>query len=72
MSGGRKCCCEESVKPLLKRNWSVIQYKYNQSAFNGYKYTPSDWSGLRCNRCKAHWRSRAEYVDKLFFREKTA
>lgn len=33
----------------------------NYSAFNGYHFTPSDWSELRCG-CRVRWRSNARYV----------
>lgn len=57
MSGGRACNC----KP---RNIEVLQRKCNHSAFNGYRYTPSDYSLVRCLKCGAVWRTKAKYVDK--------
>lgn len=29
------------------------------SAFNGYHYTPSDYSGVRCRTCGHLWRTKA-------------
>lgn len=65
MSGGTVCRCPESRKPLGERNWTVLDYKCNHSAFNGYRYTPSDWSKVRCNVCPAMWQTKAAYVDQL-------
>lgn len=62
MSGGTACKCEESKKPISERRWHVYQRLCNHSAFNGYHYTPSDWSSLGCARCHATWRTKADYV----------
>lgn len=45
----------------------VVQYKCNHSAFNGYAYTRSDYSQVRCTRpgCLGSWRTKAAYVDDL-------
>ncbi|GAB4327423.1 MAG: hypothetical protein Kow0037_00970 [Calditrichia bacterium] len=59
------CNCEERRKPVLKRNWVVTMRKYNCSAFNGYKRTPSDYSEVRCLRCGKVGRTKAQYVDQL-------
>ena len=47
--------------------WVAVQYKCNYSAFNGYSYTPSDYSTVRCDApgCGRVWRTRAAYVDSL-------
>ena len=37
----------------------------NYSAFNGYHFTPSDYSRLRCLDCGWHWRSRSPSVGLL-------
>jgi hypothetical protein len=34
----------------------------NHSAFNGYRRTPSDYSGLVCRSCGRVWRTKADYV----------
>lgn len=45
--------------------WVVIQRLGNASAFNGYHWTPSDYSCVRCPICPAHWRTKAAYVSSL-------
>ena len=65
MSGGAVCRCGESKKSITDRRWEVMQYKCNHSAFSGYKWTPSDWSSLRCEACGASWRTKADYVGQL-------
>ena len=65
MSGGPSCKCGEHKKPVTERNWVVVGRKCNYSAFNGYHWTPSDWSALCCHTCGQHWRTKADYVSKL-------
>lgn len=65
MSASFGCKCGEHLKPVEQRNWEVLKYKCNHSAFNGYKYTPSDYSTVVCNSCRACGRTKAAYVDKL-------
>lgn len=36
-----------------------MQRLCNHSAFNGYHYTPSDYSSIRCMTCGWHWRTKA-------------
>jgi hypothetical protein len=43
----------------------VTQRLCNHSAFNGYHYTPSDYSTVRCCQCGVHWRTKASYVRRL-------
>lgn len=62
---GVTCWCSERYKPVRERNWVVRARYCNYSAFNGYHYTPSDWSAVRCNACNAYWRTKALYVDRL-------
>lgn len=45
------------------RDVEVLQRKCSYSAFNGYRYAPSEYSTVRCRRCGAVWRTRAKYVD---------
>jgi hypothetical protein len=45
--------------------WAVIVRNGNYSAFNGYRFTPSDYSLVKCRSCGAHWRTRAGYVATL-------
>lgn len=35
----------------------------NYSAFNGYHFTPSDYSAVYCGACGTPWRTKAAYVD---------
>lgn len=37
----------------------------NYSKFNGSRYTPSSYSGIRCLNCRYPWRTRAAWVDDL-------
>lgn len=66
------CDCDEKKKPIEERDWSLLDYKCNHSAFNGYKRTPSDYSCVLCDSCGATWRTKAGYVDKLNMNEKGA
>lgn len=43
----------------------VVTRKANYSAFNGYHWTPSDYSALRCLECRYPWRSKADGVDAV-------
>jgi hypothetical protein len=47
--------------------WVVVARRCNYSAFNGYRWTPSDYSEVRCTRpdCLGRWRTKAKYVDAL-------
>jgi hypothetical protein len=50
-----------------RAHWRVIQRNGNASAFNGYHWTPSDYSAVRCTLpdCRRVWRTKAAYVDQL-------
>lgn len=48
-----------------RASWVVLQRKGNRSAFNGYHWTPSDYSACRCTGCGRVWRTRAAYVARL-------
>lgn len=65
MSGGYFCNCGERTLPVRERKWVVYQRRCNHSAFNGYRYTPSDWSSIGCLTCGNTWRTKAAYVDDL-------
>jgi hypothetical protein len=65
MSGGTACRCPEAEKPLTERAWVVSQRRGNQSAFNGYRWTPSEYSLVYCQKCHAMWRTKARFVDQL-------
>lgn len=57
MSGGSACRV-----PSHRSGWVVTARQRNYSAFNGYHYTPSDYSEVRCPACPARWRTSAAYV----------
>lgn len=59
------CKCGERKKPVSERQWGVSQRFCNHSAFNGYHYTPSDYSSIVCFVCWECWRTKAEYVYHL-------
>lgn len=61
MSSGVACEC----KPPDRANWVIVQYKCNHSAFNGWRYTPSAYSEIRCMKCRGLWRTKAKYVKTL-------
>lgn len=65
MSQGYTCKCPESKKPLEQRRWVVWQRNANRSAFSGYRVTSSDYSAIQCHACRATWRSKCKYVDRL-------
>ena len=65
MSGGNVCSCLERQNPIGERRWRVTARRCNYSAFNGYRWTPSDYSEVRCSVCRSFWRTKAQYVDKL-------
>jgi hypothetical protein len=54
-------CTDKDHKP----SWTVIVRNGNYSAFNGYRFTPSAYSLVKCRSCGAHWRTRAAYVAGL-------
>jgi len=57
--------CKEREKPIRDRAWRVLQRYCNHSAFNGYHYTSSEWSTVRCLSCRAVGRTKANYVAEL-------
>lgn len=65
MSGGEACKCPERQKPVGERRWECWAYKCNHSAFNGYRYTPSDYSSVHCVACNALWRTKADWAGEL-------
>lgn len=65
MSQPFSCSCPERKKPVRERLWVVLQRLCNHSAFNGYHYTPSDYSTVECLSCGRVGRTKAAYVDRL-------
>lgn len=65
MSQGTACKCPESKKPIGERRWFVLMRNGNASAFNGYRWTYSDYSCLQCHACGTVWRTKAGYVAQL-------
>jgi hypothetical protein len=48
-----------------QEHWAVVQRNGNASAFSGYRWTPSAYSGVRCTECGRYWRTKAGYVRYL-------
>lgn len=46
-------------------HWVVFARNGNHSAFNGYNWTPSAYSAVRCRHCGRRWRTKANYVRHL-------
>jgi hypothetical protein len=58
----------EHVTPCMRDHrgaWTVVHRECNFSAFNGYHYTPSDYSLVLCGTCGRRWRTKAAYVRTL-------
>lgn len=66
MSTGQFCSCGRDPR-TDKEDLVVTALKCNHSAFNGYHYTPSAWSAVRCIRpgCHGQWRTKSSYVYQL-------
>ena len=62
MTGGTAC-----RNPDHRPHWVVLQRNCNQSAFSGYRKTPSDYSEVCCmvDGCHSVWRTKAAYVNQL-------
>lgn len=58
--GGEACSCPERKKPKKERAWHYVVYKGNYSAFSGYRFTPSNYSLVKCRCCGASWRTKME------------
>lgn len=65
MSARIKCTCGR--KRSDHSNLKVVMYRRNYSAFNGYHFTPSDYSEVVGTRpgCHGRWRTKAAYVEGL-------
>lgn len=64
------CKCQERKKPVRERNWRVINYRSRCSAFDGYKTMRSDYSDVECNSCGSCGRTKAGFVDTLYFSQR--
>lgn len=62
------CVCPGPRKARMA-SWVVRVLRGNYSAFNGYRFTPSDYSEVSCTVCERRWRTSAKYVDELPVRE---
>lgn len=51
--------------PRHSRQLARHQALPHTSAFNGYHRTPSDYSTVRCLKCRGVWRTKAAYVTAL-------
>lgn len=49
------CLCKPRDVVVTVRNG-------NYSAFNGYHFTPSDYSEVMCLKCGWRWRTKAQWV----------
>lgn len=60
---GNVPCKNKAHRP----SWVVSMRNYNQSAFNGYHKTYSEYSEVRCTvgGCRSVWRTKAAYVNEL-------
>ena len=66
MSGGKACTCPQRLAAIFRLNhWFVLARNCNHSAFNGYHWTPSDYSLIGCIKCRNEWRTRSGYVYNL-------
>lgn len=63
-SKGVACSCT-GTKADRRKNWLVLQYKCNYSAFSGGNLTPSEWSQVKCGCCGNVWRTKLPYIESL-------
>lgn len=65
MSAHNPCTCGR--KRGDRTDLVVLMRNHNCSAFNGYHWTPSDYSLGQCTRphCTGMWRTKAAYVNTL-------
>lgn len=52
-------------RAVHRHAWTVDVRNGNYSAFNGYHFTPSEYSQVRCPLCPKVWRTKAAYVAEL-------
>jgi hypothetical protein len=60
-------CPEKNEREFRKQHWKVLQYKFNKSAFNGYRKEESDYSTVQCDVCGSVGRTKGKYVDEIYF-----
>lgn len=65
MAASFSCKCPERKKPVSERKWVVLQRLSHHSAFSGYHRTPSDYSTVLCESCRAVGRTKANFVTEL-------
>lgn len=58
MSFAGACPAKDHVHVVVQRNG-------NESAFNGGRWTPSDYSSIRCLQTGKFWRTKGNYVGAL-------
>lgn len=51
----------DPCKALIDK-WRVIDRHCNYSRFGGGRCQPSQYSALKCLKCGARWRTKADYV----------
>jgi hypothetical protein len=64
VNAGGFACRDQEHRP----RWYAPEPYSNRSAFNGYHWTPSDYSAVFCPLCPAqtgYWRTKADYVATL-------
>lgn len=57
LTGCDKCAVRPENPPVM-----VTMRECNYSAFNGYHWTPSAYSAVRCVWCGSTWRTKGKYV----------
>lgn len=66
-----QCQCY-GTRQERQQHWEIWIYRGNYSAFNGNRFTPSDYSQIVCTRCGSVWRTKAAYVNTLPFKDTVA
>ena len=63
--GPRERPCRDGLPGHPVDRLEVMTWHGNYSAFNGYHFTPSDYSEIRCRECGVPWRTKAAYVEEI-------
>ena len=61
-------CPQKNDEDFRLKNWKILQYKQHRSAFAGYKKTESVYSTVKCEDCGAVGRTKANYVDEIYYK----